>query len=242
MRRHYIHRIDGIRDDLLKLGNSVEQSLTRSIKALQSQNTTIALWVIENNAHIIEARRLLEGRVIAMLATQQPVVAGDLRLLAGIVAIATELERIGNYASTIARRVYEYPEQVSQMRWAGEQSSAARQEGTEAAQAPEAAWPADISRMTDCVQRMLHDSLESFVTQDVALARSLSEADNEVDALRKRLRTEFVALAYQSTQYLPMVINMLSVIDLLERAADRATNIGERVIYIITSDVEAIEV
>jgi phosphate transport system protein len=181
---------------------------------LQTQNVAVASWVIENDSQIDEARRLLEERVISMLATQQPVVAQDLRLLAVISAIATELERIGDYANHIAQRALQYSDQLSQI-----------------------GWPDDINRMTERAQQMLHTSLEAFFQGDADMARALKEQDHEVDELRDRLRDQLTTFAHNNEQYISTIIAMIDVVNLLERTADRTTNIGERVVYIVTSEV-----
>lgn len=214
IRKHYVSQLEEIRDEVLSLGQTVEQSLTRAIHSLQTQNAAVANWVIENDSQIDEARRVLEERAIHMLATQQPVVAQDLRLVAVVSAIATELERIGDYANHIAQRSLRHPEQLAQI-----------------------GWPDDINRMTERAQQMLHTSLEAFFQGDADIARSLKEQDNEVDELRDRLHDQLTSFARNNEQYIPTVIDMIDVVNLLERTADRTTNIGERVVYIATSEV-----
>jgi phosphate transport system protein len=214
IRKHYVNQLEEIREEVLSLGQSVEQSLTRAVHSLQTQNAAVVSWVIENDSQIDEARRLLEERAIKILATQQPVLAQDLRLLAVVSAIATELERIGDYARHIARHALRHPTHMEQI-----------------------GWPDDINRMTERVQQMLHTSLEAFFQGDADMANNLKEQDDEVDELRDRLHDQFFTLAHNNEQYLSTVIDMIDVVNLLERTADRTTNIGERVVYIATSEV-----
>jgi phosphate transport system protein len=202
---------------MLKLGGVVEKSLERAIHSLQNQNTAVALWVIENDLQIDELRHNLEERVITLLATQQPVVAHDLRLLSMVSAIVTELERIGDYATGIARRVHHNPDRMAQIEWSPK-----------------------INRMAEITQQMLHTSLDALLQQNEDMARQLGQTDNEVDSLRDVLRNELVDVARNDTRYIDAVVDLLDIINLLERAADRTTNIGERVIYLITSEVEEI--
>ncbi len=201
----------------MRLGHAAEQSLVRAMNSLQEQNAAIALWVIENDSEIDEARTTLEERAVAMLATQQPIVAQDLRFLASIASIATELERIGDYASAIARRVYHDPDQFAQVEWSS-----------------------DLERMAELARQMLHTSLETFIEEDAEKARMLGQTDDTVDALRDALRAELIAIAQDDTHYLHAVIDVLYVVHALERTADRATNIAERVIYIVTNTAEEI--
>lgn len=215
VRETFLRRIENIRNEVMQLGEHVEQSLSRAVASLQNQNAAVALWVIENDERIDEARRVLEDRVIQMFATQQPVVAQDLRLLATIASIATELERMGDYASHIAHQVYQDPDQMAQIEWSE-----------------------DIDRMTALTQEMLHDSLHAFVEQDVEKAYRLGQTDKQVDMLRTRLRDQLIGQAQQDGQYIGATVDMLEVVNLLERTADRTTNIGEYVIYIVTSKRE----
>jgi phosphate transport system protein len=187
------------------------------MNSLQEQNAAVALWVIENDSEIDEARTTLEERAVAMLATQQPIVAQDLRFLASIASIATELERIGDYASAIARRVYHDPDQFAQVEWSS-----------------------DLERMAELARQMLHTSIETFIDEDAEKARTLGQTDDTVDALRDTLRAELIAIAQDDTHYLHAVIDVLYVVHALERTADRATNIAERVIYIVTNATEEI--
>lgn len=214
IRKQFAHRIDEICDDVMKLGNAAEQALQHAMHSLQNQNSATALWVIEHDATIDEARTTLEERVITLLATQQPVYAHDLRLLAVVSSIATELERIGDYASNIAKRVYNDPDNLAQV-----------------------ALPDEISQMAAITQKMLHSSLHAFIQQDEQLARSLGETDNQVDELRHRVQASLVQYAQQHPQYVGAVVDLIDVVRVLERAADRTTNIGERVIYILTSEI-----
>jgi phosphate transport system protein len=215
IRKHFAHRIDEICDDVMKLGNAVEQALQHAVNSLHNQNSATALWVIDNDATIDEARNTLEERVVNILATQQPVYAHDLRLLAVVSSITTELERIGDYASSIAQRVYNDPDHLAQI-----------------------ALPDELGEMAKITQEMLHTSLQSFLQQDEDMARGLGETDNQVDQIRHQLQDRLVAYAKEHPQYVGATIDLIEVVRLLERAADRTTNIGERVIYILTSEIE----
>jgi phosphate transport system protein len=215
IRKHFAHRIDEICDDVMKLGNTVEQALQHAVHSLQNQNSATALWVIENDADIDEARNTLEERVVMMLATQQPIYAHDLRLLAVLASITTELERIGDYASNIAQRVYNDPDHLAQIQ-----------------------LPDEIGQMAALTQEMLRTSLHAFTQQDEGMARSLGQTDNQVDALRHHLQDQLIEYAKNNPPYIGAAIDLIDIVRLLERAADRTTNIGERVIYILTSEIE----
>lgn len=215
IRKRYNYLVENLRDDLLALGSAVEHALLHALNCLQTRNITVAHWVIDNDSQIDRDRTNLEERVIKLLATQQPIVARDLRLLSVVASIATELERIGDYASSIARRV-------------------CRSLQTETA--PD--LPPAIEQMTHEAVAMLRTSLDAFLHQDVELARSLAAADNRLDTLRDQIDTELKDRIRADVACLDAAIDLRDIVHALERSADRATNIGEQVIYLVTSDIE----
>lgn len=214
MREHYAQQLAGLRDDLLRLGSMVEHALNKAMQSLETWDIVTAAQIINDDSYINNAQHAAEERAIALIATQQPV-AGDLRLLANVAAIAIELERIGDYACTIARRI------------------------RRAAQRPVLIPPPPaLYEMAALAQTMLHTSLDAFLHHDVNLARSLQRDDERVDAFEDSLRMEFTAIAQADSQKVGAVIDLLEVVHTLERVADRATNIGERVIYMATCRTE----
>jgi phosphate transport system protein len=217
VRERYTRQIGSLREDLLRLGSMVEEALLRAITSLDTWDSTAASQVISDDAQIDAAWRALEERTIHLLATQQPVVASDLRLITVVTAIAGELERIGDYANIIARRV----------RRASRRSSFVTP-------------PPAINEMATLTRQMVNTSLEAFLRQDSALAHSLTQSDERVDELEDLLRAEIIALAKADPEKIEAAIDMLDVIHALERSADRATNIGERVIFLATNNVETL--
>lgn len=213
-RERYLRQLEGLREDLLRLGSMVEQALMKAMRCLETWDSVGAAQIIREDHEIDNAWHAVEEKTLRLMATQQPT-AGDLRLIMVAVAIAGELERIGDYANTIARRV---------------RRAVAR---------PVIITPP--SRMRDLGNKaimMLHLSLDAFLTQDVAKAHSLTAIDEEVDELENLLRAELIAMGKSDPQTIEAVIEMVEVLRALERAADRSTNIGERVIYLATSTVE----
>jgi phosphate transport system protein len=146
---------------------------------------------------------------------QQPVLATDLRTLNATIAIAGELERAGDYAKGIAKRV-------------------GRCLNAPALIEP----PPGLHRMGTIAQSMLHTSLDAFIRRDVALARSLAAEDERVDTLEEQVVAELMNAARQDPNKLDSAIYLLDVAHTLERLADRTTNIAERVIFIATNVTE----
>lgn len=217
VRERYTRQIGTLREDLLRLGSMVEQALLRAINSLDTWDSTAASQITNDDALIDQAWRSLEERTIHLLATQQPVVASDLRLITVVTAIAGELERIGDYANSIAKRVRRATRRPVLM-----------------------TPPPAIKEMANLTLQMVNTSLEAFLRQDAAMAHSLTQSDERVDELEDQLRAEIIALAKADPEKLEAAIDMLDTIHALERSADRATNIGERVIFLATSHVETL--
>lgn len=214
-RAHYNQLLAELRNNLLGLGQAVEQSFARAIESLYERDTAKACEVIAYDLYIDAAHRALETDVIRLLATQQPIVGADLRLLMVAAAVATELERIGDYACGIARCICRKPDQL-----------------------PQFVLPANLMQVVALTQQMLTTSLQALAKQDTVLAQSLVQTHSELDTLRQALRLQLMALARANVQYLEVILEVLHIIRHLERVAHRATNIGERVIYLVTSKVE----
>ncbi len=217
LRERYARQINSLREDLLRMGSMVEQALLRALHALETWDALEAARVTGDDPKIDAAWRDLEERAIRLLATQQPIVASDLRLITTVTAIASELERIGDYANSIARRVRRAVRRTTLL-----------------------LPPPQINEMATLAIQMINTSLESFLRQDTDLAHSLSATDERVDELEDHLREQLITEAQARPEQLEAVIDLLEVVHALERSADRATNIGERVIYLCTSSTETI--
>ena len=211
IRERYARQIAGLREELLRQGSMVEHALQRAMTSLETWDVTLAAQIIREDADIDAAQRVLEEKVIDLMATQQPIVASDLRLMSVVVAIASELERIGDYANSIARRIKRVTRRPAFV-----------------------SPPSGIREMATLARQMLHTSLEAFLHQDTSLAYSLAQDDERVDELEEILRAELINIAQSDPQRIEAALDLMEVIQVLERVADRATNIGERVIYLVT--------
>jgi phosphate transport system protein len=213
-RTHYEQLLRDVQGDVVRIGSMVEQAIQHSINALERWDSTQAQWIIDDDERIDEAQYMLEEKVQTLLATQQPIVATDLRLTSAFIAVAGELERMGDYAKSIARRV-------------------------KAAVAAPALlpMPPEMRQLATVAQQMLHDSLDAFVKLDSDRARRMAENDARADELRARIRTRIFAAIHEDVRLLEAGVALLDVAHTLERVADRATNIGERVVFVTTATV-----
>lgn len=213
-RAHYEKLLHDIQDDVVRIGSMVEQAIQHSISVLERWDSTQAQWVIDGDQEIDQAQYRLEEKVQNLLATQQPIVATDLRLTSAFIAVAGELERMGDYAKGIAKRV------------------------KMAVAAPALMpVPSEMRQLAGVAQQMVHESLDSFIKLDPDMARRMAATDERADELEERIRAKIFAAIREDVQQLEAGVALLDVAHTLERVADRATNIGERVVFVSTATV-----
>ena len=206
-----------LQDDLLVLGSMVGKATAKALDALRRRDLQLSRQVVEEDALINQKRFQLEGRCIQLMATQQPA-ARDLRALIAFLQIAVELERMGDYAAGIAR--------ISLM--IGDE--------------PPLKPLIDIPRMADKATDMLRRSLDALVNRDEIAATQICKDDDEVDGLYDQVYRELLMFMIQDPRTVQRATYLLWVAHDLERIADRATNIAERVIFLVTGKLTEINV
>jgi phosphate transport system protein len=205
-----------LQDEIIFLGSLVEDALVESVDGLKQRDLERARQLIAGDRTINQKRFAIEAEVLELIATQQPM-ASDLRVLASVLEIVTELERIGDYAKGIAR--------ISIMI------------GEEPLMKP----LIDLPRMAEKVHDMLHQSLAAFVQRDVELARTVAAGDAEIDALYNQVYRELLTFIISDPRTINQATQLLWVGHNLERASDRVTNICERVVFTVTGKMEELE-
>ena len=206
-----------LQDEVLTLGRMVEKSIAAALDALTRRDLEASEEVIKEDDYIDSKRFDIEEQCIDLIATQQPM-ATDLRTLVSILHITVELERMGDYAEGIAR--------ISLLI------------GDEPTLKP----LIDIPRMAEKATTMLHRSLEALVNRDTVTALQVCNDDDEVDALYDQVYRELLLYMIQDPKTIERATYLLWVAHDLERIADRATNIAERVVYLVTGKMEEINV
>ena len=206
-----------LQDNLLVLGSMVEKAIARALDALKRRDLEASRQVIQEDDSIDLQRFQLEEQCIELIATQQPV-ARDLRRLIAILHIAVELERVGDYAEGIGK--------ISLMM--GEE--------------PPLKPLIDIPRMAEKAMDMMRRSLDALVNRDIVAATAVCNADDEVDELYDQVYRELLTYMIQDPKSIQRATYLLWVAHDLERIADRATNIAERVIYLVTGKMTEINV
>ena len=198
-----------LQEELLAVGSMVEKAIANSVDALKTRDLDLSRQVVQDDA-VIDARRYdIEERCVNLIARQQPM-ATDLRTIIAILQIVGELERMGDYASGIAK------------------ISLAM--GNE----PPIKPLIDIPRMADKASQMLRRSLDSLVGRDIVAAEGIRADDDEVDALYDQIYRELLTFMLEDPRTITRATYLLWVAHDLERIADRATNIAKRVIYLVT--------
>ena len=198
--------------ELLGLGEMVEKAIVKSMDALQRRDLAIAYEVVAEDDLIDEKRFELEEKCIDLIATQQPL-AIDLRTLLAVLHIAVELERMGDYAEGIGKicMIIGEDETVD--------------------------TPQQLDQMARMGVAMLKRSLKSLTDRDIGLANDVWDSDDEVDALYASVCHDIFVEMGQHPKSIEAATHFLWVAHDLERIADRATNIAERVIFVVTGRI-----
>jgi phosphate transport system protein len=211
------HQLAEIQEDMLVLANMVESAIERGIQALRNRDAELARQIIADDLKINRKRYETEEKCLELMATQQPL-ASDLRTIVAVLYIIVDLERMGDHAEGIAKIALTLADE------------------------PPLKPYIDIPRMAQVAIDMLAGSLEAFKTRDADRARSICDADDEVDALYDQVYRELLTFMLQDPRTIQRATHLTWVAHNLERIADRATNICERVVYLVEGKVEELNV
>ena len=215
LRKTFETEIKGVKDEVLVLGSMVEQAILDSVEALKKRDVKASEKILQADRDINKKRFGIENQLMILIATQQPM-AHDLRLLASIMEIISELERMGDYAKGIANINIRMGDQ------------------------PLLKPLIDVPRMAQKGADMLHRSLTAFVNEDIETARKIPMEDDEVDALYNQVYRELMTFIIADPTTIERANWLLWVAHNLERFADRVTNICERTVFIVTGELTEI--
>jgi phosphate transport system protein len=211
------HQLAEIQEDMLVLATMVESAIERGIQALRNRDAELARQIIADDLKINRKRYETEEKCLELMATQQPL-ASDLRTIVAVLYIIVDLERMGDHAEGIAKIALILADE------------------------PPLKPYIDIPRMAQVAIGMLMGSLEAFKTRDADRARSICDEDDEVDALYDQVYRELLTFMLQDPRTIHRATHLTWVAHNLERIADRATNICERVVYLVEGKVEELNV
>lgn len=205
-------QIHHLLDEVLLLGSMVEQATLSAVDILRQRDLKAAATLYENDQLINDKRFAIENAILILIATQQPM-AHDLRLLAAMLEIITELERMGDYAKGIAKVTLQLKDADINI--------------------PNR----DLERMASQAVNMLHRGLSAFVNEDPNEASAIAGEDAVVDDLYNHIYHHLVETMIANPATIDQYNQVMWVAHNLERMADRVTNICERTVFIATGDM-----
>ena len=216
-RETYERHLQRLLDQVLILGSMVDQAMEDAMDALKRQDHAAARRIYENDLRINERRYAIEDECITIIATQQPM-ARDVRFLAAILEIITELERIGDYAKGISKINL----------FLGEEPI-------------EGSILLDLQQMASLGLGMLKRSLDAFISGNATAARSISAEDDAVDQLYLHVYRTVMSLSLTNPAGIERFNHLMWAAHNLERMADRVTNICERIVYVATGEMKELD-
>ncbi len=209
----FTQSLQELQDGVLALGSMVEKAIGRAVESLRNQDIALAQQVVDGDARINEVRWELEEAAINLMATQAPM-ARDLRRIAAVMHIVTELERMADHAEGIA---------VLTLRTADE---------------PHLKPLVDIPRMADVARELLVEALDAYTEMDAERARQIARRDDDVDRLYEQVYRELLTFMISDPRTITRATHLLWVAHNIERIGDRVTNICERVVFVVTGQIE----
>lgn len=213
----YTSQIRELRDDVVAMSSMVDKAIARATQALRQQDVNLSREIIEGDHQINDHRWSTEDRALLIIATQAPM-ASDLRTIAAVISIVTDLERMADHAAGIAKIVIETSNE------------------------PLLKPLVDIPRMSELARAMLADSISSFIDSDANAAREVALRDEDVDRLYEQIFRELLTYMMADTGTINRATHLLWAAHNIERIADRVTNICERVVFTVTGSMEEIAV
>ncbi|WP_422028639.1 phosphate signaling complex protein PhoU [Roseovarius sp.] len=205
--------LETIQAHIMKMGGLVEDAILKAATSLETRDEELAEQVRKADRAIDELEEQINEEAARIIAVRQPA-AVDLRVILSVMKIASNLERIGDYAKNMAKRTTV----LSQM---GQIHGAT----------------ASIRRMAKEVERMLKDVLDAFVQRDAGTAREVMHRDEDVDQMYNALFREFLTFMMEDPRNITACMHLHFIAKNTERMGDHATNIAEQVIYLVTGEI-----
>lgn len=216
-REAFVQDLQVLEQQVIELGSMVDKAIARSVEALSELDAEEARRLIHEDFAINRKRFEIEEQALLLIATQQPM-ASDLRAIAAVLYIIVDLERIGDHAEGIAKIVIMH--------------------GEDRLLKP----LIDVPRMAEKSRRMIRSALDALIARDAEAARKIADEDDSVDALYDQVLRELFSFMIEDPRTITRATYLMWVAHNLERIADRATNICERVAFMVTGRMEEFNV
>ncbi|MBF0386179.1 MAG: phosphate signaling complex protein PhoU [Candidatus Omnitrophica bacterium] len=213
MQRYFENELKDLSQDILRMGILTEEAIFKSVEALKNRDKGLAQNVIDNDTIIDNMELCIDEKCVDFIARYQPM-AKDLRVITTGMKINNELERIADIAVDIAQRTLEIVDK------------------------PILKPLIDIPKLTIVAQEMVKMSIDSFIKNDIEMAKNVLRADNEADRLRNLIQKELIEdYMSKDASTAPRAVQLLLIARFLERICDHTTNIAEDVIYMVQAEV-----
>ena len=202
--------LEGIQAGIMKMGGLVEDSIHKSVLALDTRDPELADLVRAGDAAIDALETQVNEEAARILALRSPT-ASDLRTVLSVFRVSTNLERIGDYSKNIAKRSHAVIEQP-----------------------PIEGATASLRRMAREVEMMLKDVLDAYIQRDLGLAEDVRERDLEIDQIYSALFREYLTFMMEDPRSITACMHMHFMAKNIERMGDHVTSIAEQVVYLVT--------
>ncbi len=211
MTTHLTRAMHTVKKEILSLGAMVEDRFKKAIYAVKTDDLEQAAYIVETD-YLVDAKEVeVEEECLKILALYQPV-ATDLRLIAAVIKINNDLERIADYAANIAQRYKTSGRNANVFQY-------------------------DYTAMAEQAAKMLKLSLDALVSMDVDLAYQVREMDEQVNTMRNEAYRVMKDAIRKDPEMVEEIINMYLISRHIERVGDHTKNIAEEVIYLIEGEI-----
>ncbi|HEY8368155.1 MAG TPA: phosphate signaling complex protein PhoU [Thermodesulfobacteriota bacterium] len=208
----YEEELSELKAAILRMGGAVERAIEQAIRSLVERDSSLAQQTIELDATIDSMEVDIDERVTRIIALHAPA-ARDLRMILTTARISSDLERIGDLATSIAERALELNRE------------------------PQLKPFIDLPKMAEMTQQMVRDALDAFVREDADLAIKVLNSDDPIDALNEQIFRELLTFMMEDPTTIARALRIIFVSKSFERIADHATNIAEMVIFMTKGKV-----
>lgn len=216
MRKKFDEQLDDLSQEMIYMGNLIEQAIENAVDALIHKNVEKAENIINSDDKIDNQERKIENLCLHLLLQQQPV-AKDLRLISSTLKMITDMERIGDHATDIAELTIEMANQ------------------------PYIKKLEHIEQMAKEIILMLINCLKAYVTRDVLTAENVIKHDDKVDKLFYMVKKDLIQMIHENYDYGEQASDLLLIAKYFERIGDHTTNIAEWIIFSVTGKHEKIK-
>ncbi|WP_342540914.1 phosphate signaling complex protein PhoU [Heyndrickxia sp. FSL K6-6286] len=212
VRRVFEDRLTELHETLMAMGLLVEEAIYKSVKSLVDKNVELALEVVLDDKQINEYEIEIETKCFEFIALQQPV-GTDLRRIATMLKVATDLERMADHAVSIAKATIRLKNETYLKPLI------------------------DIPKMAELVKEIVRESLDAYIALDREAAIEVSKKDDQIDKYFSMIFLELVEIMQQDKERIHQAIHFLLVAQHLERIGDYVTNVCEWIVYLKTGQL-----